>query len=60
MQQELSASDRARLRAETLCDERTIDKWWEGGLLRKSTAERLDGAAKKLKIRKPKTVGGTA
>ncbi len=53
--QELSDSDRARLRAETLCDERTILKWWRGEKLRKSTAERLDAAAKNMKIRRPKT-----
>lgn len=51
---ELSATDRTRLRAETLCDERTINKWWRGEVMRKSTAERLDEAAKRLKIRKVK------
>jgi hypothetical protein len=45
---ELSIGDKARLRAATSCDERTIMRWWRGGTVRPATAERLSAAAKAL------------
>jgi hypothetical protein len=50
----LSVSDRARLRAESLCDEQTIERWWAGRhRVRDATAERLTAAAHRLGIARP-------
>ncbi len=51
MKVELSARDRARLRAETLCAEDTIRRWARGDSVRQASAERLLEAAHKLHIR---------
>jgi hypothetical protein len=45
---QLTEKERLLLRAETLCDERTIDKWLAGEEVRATTRERLEAAAKKL------------
>jgi hypothetical protein len=50
----LTPGDRARLRADTMCDERTIKRWWLGQSVRASSAERLEAAAKRLGIRRGK------
>ena len=49
----LTARDRARLRALTLCDETTIDRWWRHEDVRPATDERLASAARKLRIQRP-------
>jgi hypothetical protein len=53
----LSTRDRLRLRAETLCDESTIDRWARGDAVKPATDARLVGAARKLKIQVPSRDG---
>ena len=49
----LSTRDRLRLRAESLCDESTIDRWARGDAVKPATDARLTGAARRLRIRVP-------
>jgi hypothetical protein len=51
MTRELSAEERAKLRAESLCDESTIARWARGDEVREVTNIRLTRAARKLHIR---------
>jgi len=48
-----SPSERARLRAETLCDDGTIRRWARGERVQDATNVRLTRAAKALGIRLP-------
>lgn len=47
---ELTSRERAQLRAMTMCDERTIKRWWTGERVHPAIAESLRVAAKKLGI----------
>jgi len=49
----LTPQQRARLRADSLCDERTIKRWWSGLPVRASSAERLQSSSTKLGLRRP-------
>jgi hypothetical protein len=46
----LNPLDRARLRVETMCTDRTISKWARGEPVRLATARRLSRAAEHLGI----------
>lgn len=46
----LTAVDRVRLRAETMCSEPTIRKWASGAPVTEATTMRLEKAARKLGI----------
>jgi hypothetical protein len=52
--EKLNPADRVRLQADSLCDIRTVKRWWTGKPVRNSTAERLEASAKKLGLRRPK------
>jgi hypothetical protein len=52
--QELTPHDVARLRAESMCDVRSIKRWWAGEAVRDATAARLEKAAKTLRIKRPR------
>jgi hypothetical protein len=41
----LRTSERARLRAVSLCADKTIVRWWNGEEVRAASAERLERAA---------------
>lgn len=44
----LTPFEKAHLRALSLCDPRTIEKWWGGGVVRESARARLERAAARL------------
>jgi len=48
----LTTEQRAKLRAITMCDERTIKRWWARESVNRAIAFRLDFAARELGIRR--------
>lgn len=45
---ELSQVDRRRVALEALCDERSVDKYLAGGVMREMLRERIEAALRKL------------
>lgn len=49
----LRTSDKATLRAASLCADKTIERWWRGENVRGASAERLERAAAQTGISRP-------